>query len=164
MSDTIKKWHEMQEEKQKFITDEMIEEGMVELGYGELSSHCEETVRQKVLEHYGVEFTNDVTKADFSIYEESTADGYGIFIATSDINNIQINEDVHYYDGDLSEKLSDFIEYSNGDVDFPELIYVDDEDDSWVVDCINEMYLHLAQLCEQDVIDDLIDKGYVEQQ
>ena len=29
-------------------------------------------------------------------------------------------------------------------------------------DVINDMYLHLAELNEQDVIDDLIDKGYIE--
>ena len=163
MSDTIKKWHEMQEEKEiKYITDELIEKGMIELGYGEISSHCEETVRSKVLDHYGVKFTDNMMQADFSVYEETTADGYSVWIATHDINSINIGEDVHYYDGDLGDKLADFIEYSNGDVDFPELIHVDDEYDDWVVDVINDMYLHLAELNEQDVIDDLIDKGYIE--
>ena len=42
-------------------------------------------------------------KADFYIYEESTADGYSVWIATSDPNNIVINEHVYYYDSDLVE-------------------------------------------------------------
>ena len=48
----------------------------------------------------------------YYIYEESTADGYSVYIATSDIGNIHVNENVNYYDSDLSDALVEFIRYN----------------------------------------------------
>ena len=59
MSDTIKKWHEMQEEKQtKYITEELIEQKMISYGYGETNSHDEDHIRKIVLDHFDAEITD----------------------------------------------------------------------------------------------------------
>ena len=48
---------------------------------------------------------NDWDKADVKAYTESTADGYELFIVTFDDQNPSINEDVHYYDSDVADRV-----------------------------------------------------------
>ena len=155
MSDTIKKWHEMQEEKQtKYITEDLIEQGMIRLGYGEVDSHDEDKVRKIVLDHFDAELTDQWRQnCEFYIYEESTADGYSVYVATSDTNSISVNEDIHYYDSDLSSVLQDAIKDSGE-------IYVDDYFQDFIDDAIQELYLYLAEKMHQDVVDELLDEGY----
>jgi len=155
MSDTIKKWHEMQEEKQtKYITDDLIEQGMIRLGYGEVDSHDEDHVRKIVLDHFDAELTDQWRQdCEFYIYEESTADGYSVYVATSDTNSVCVNEDIHYYDSDLSGVLQDAIK-DGGE------IYVDDYFQDFIDDAIQELYLYLAERMHQEVVDELLDEGY----
>ena len=155
MSDTIKKWHEMQEEKQtKYITDDLIEQGMIRLGYGEVDSHDEDHVRKIVLDHFDAELTDQWRQdCEFYIYEESTADGYSVYVATSDTNSVSVNEDIHYYDSDLSGVLQDAIK-DGGE------IYVDDYFQDFIDDAIQELYLYLAERMHQEVVDELLDEGY----
>ena len=65
----------------------------------------DEHARNQVLAHYDCEITDQWSNPDFSIYEESTSDGYSVWIATADDKHINVNEDVYYYDGDLPDVL-----------------------------------------------------------
>ena len=78
--------------------------------------------------------------ADFYIYSECTADGYEVFIATDDFRQINIAEDVHYYDSDLSGVLVESILYNfeNGD-GLPILIYVEDMEADYVEYAMDEL-------------------------
>ena len=70
--------------KEKLITDELINEMLEAKGFGEKQINDEDLAKEAVLKHFSVEFTDDYSSsADFYIYEESTADGYSVFIATS---------------------------------------------------------------------------------
>ena len=78
----------------------------------------------------------------YYIYEESTADGYSVYITTSDIGNIHVNENVNYYDSDLSDALVEFIRYNFEDSaksKKPVTIYVDDMDSVFVEEAIDEL-------------------------
>ena len=145
----------MQEEKQtKYITEDLIEQGMIRLGYGEVDSHDEDHVRKIVLDHFDAELTDQWRQdCEFYIYEESTADGYSVYVATSDTNSVSVNEDIHYYDSDLSGVLQDAIK-DGGE------IYVDDYFQDFIDDAIQELYLYLAEKMHQDVVDELLDEGY----
>ena len=111
----------------KLITDELINERLEAKGFGEMQINDEDLAKESVLKHFNIEFTDQFTSnADFYVYEESTADGYSVFIATYDNSSISVNENVYYYDSDLSDLLEEYIKYSNGDEDNPEIIYVDD--------------------------------------
>ena len=102
--------------KQKLITDELINEMLEARGFGTKQSEDEDLAKESVLKHFNVEFTDEwSSNADFYIYEESTADGYSVYVATYDTSSISINENVYYYDSDLSDALEEFIKYSNGD-------------------------------------------------
>ena len=147
--------------KQKLITDELINEMLEAKGFGEKQINDEDLVKEAVLNHFHVEFTDNFTSnADFYIYEESTADGYSVYVATHDTSSISINENVYYYDSDLGDALEEFIKYSNGDEDNPEIIYVDDLHQQFIDDSMSQLFEYLAERFEEDIIDELKDKGY----
>ena len=138
----------------KLITDELIEQKMISYGYGETNSHDEEYVRELILKHYDAELTDQwQSNCDYYIYEESTADGYSVFVACYDTSSISVNEDIHYYDSDLSGKLQDAIKDGFE-------IYVDDLHQCFIDDAIQELYLYLAERFHAQAIDELEDEGY----
>ena len=53
---------------------------------------------------------NDWDKADVKVYTESTADGYELSVVTFDDQNPSINEDVHYYDSDVADRVMENLE------------------------------------------------------
>ena len=146
----------------KLITDELINKRLEAKGFGEKQINDEDLAKEAVLKHFGIEFIDDYSSdADFYIYEESTADGYSVFIATYNQDSVNVNENVYYYDSDLGDALEEHIRYSNGDEDNPEIIYVDDLNQQFIDDAIVQLFEYLAERFEEDVIDELKDKGYV---
>jgi hypothetical protein len=147
--------------KTKYITEELINERLEAKGFGEKQSNNEEVAKQNVLDHYGVELTDNWTaKAEFYIYEETTKDGYTVYVATNDTDSISVCEDIYYYDGDLSDVLEEQIKYSNGDEDYREVIYVDDLYQDFIDQAIENLFIYLAEKFEEEVIDELEDEGY----
>jgi hypothetical protein len=62
--------------------------------------------KEKVEKHFSIKFTDDWAKdCSHYIYEESTADGYTVYISTDDPANVDVNENVFYYDNDLGAEL-----------------------------------------------------------
>ena len=138
----------------KLITDELIEQKMISYGYGEKNSHDEEYVRELVLKHFDAELTDQwQSNCDYYIYEESTSDGYSVFVSCYDINKICVSEDIHYYDGDLSGNLQDAIRDNME-------IYVDDLNQCFIDEAIQDLYCDLSQRFYDQAIDELEDEGY----
>ena len=147
----------------KIITQELINERLEAKGFGDKEREDENLAKKSVLDYYGVELTDRYdSNAAFSIYEESTVDGYSVWIATHDTYKISICEDVYYYDSDLGDALAEAIRYSNGDVDFPETFYVEDEDANYVNEAIEQLFVYLSEKFEEEVVNELIDEGYEE--
>ena len=148
----------------KLITDELINKRLEARGFGEKQSENEDVAKQNVLDHYGVELTDNWTaKAEFYIYEETTKDGYTVYVATNDTDSISVCEDIYYYDGDLSDVLEEQIKYSNGDEEYREVIYVDDLYQNFIDLAIENLFVYLAEKFEEEVINELIDEGYEQQ-
>ena len=145
----------------KLITDELINEMLEAKGFGEKQINDEDLAKEAVLKHFSVELTDDYSgNADFYIYEESTADGYSVFVATDDQSVVNVNENVYYYDSDLSGALVDFMKYSNGSEDYPDIIFVDDLNQQFIDDAIVQLFEYLAERFEEEVIDELTSEGY----
>jgi len=146
----------------KLITDELINKRLEAKGFGEKQIEDEDLAKESVLKHFNVKFTNNYSSsADFYMYEESTADGYAVFIATHDQNHVNVSENVYYYDSDLGDALVEYIKYSNGSEDYPDIIYVDDLHQQFIDDAIIQLFEYLAGRFEEEVIDELKDQGYV---
>lgn len=133
----------------KFITNELITQRMEDKGW--IEGCDDEHAKDKVLDHYECEITDYWQNPDFSIYEESTADGYSVWIATDDDKRINVNEDVYYYENDLNDVLYEAIpDYNN--------IYCDNYD--FVEDAISRHYEDILCRIEEEVVDELLDEGY----
>ena len=149
----------------KLITIKLVNERLEAKGFGEKQQEDEDLARKSVLDYYGIKLTGHCdSNADFSIYEESTADGYSVWIATHDTNQISICEDVYYYDSDLGDALAEAIRFGNGQVEFPETFYVEDEYASYVDEAIEQLFVYLSEKIEVEVVDELINEGYEEQE
>ena len=138
----------------KILTDELIEEKLKEKGlsmYDQVESSLE-----KLQNYYDFELTDSYNRTpDYSIFAESTADGYEVWVATSgDGRNICINEDVYYYENDLSDALYDAI------MDYNELIYVDDLEAYYVQDAVDRAWEAFIDDMIGEVEDELIEQGY----
>ena len=148
----------------KLITIELINERLEAKGFGDKQRENENLAKKSVLDYYGVKLTSNYTfNAEFSIYEESTVDGYSVWIATCDTKQINICEDVHYYDSDLGDALAEAIKYSNGDSEDPETFYIEDEYANYVDEAIEQLFVYLSEKFEEEVINELTDEGYEEQ-
>ena len=145
----------------KLITPELINERLEAKGFGEKQADGEDLMYEAVLGHYGYKLIDEWDDdAEYFIYEESTADGYSAYIATANPRQININEDVHYYDSDLGEMLAEAIKWGNGDPEYPEKIYVEDLGAQYVQDAMEQLFEELSYRFEEEVIDELKEEGY----
>jgi len=139
----------------KIITEKLIEEKLKEKGISMYNG--DGNALKKLQNYYDFELTDSYSRTpDYSIYTETTADGYEVFVATSgDGRNICINEDVYYYDSDLAQALYDAM------FDYNELIYVDDLDAYYVQDAIEQAWESFITDMIDEVENELIEQGYV---
>jgi len=143
----------------KLLTDELIEKRLEKLGFSEAKLNDSEEARTAVCEYYDVEITDDWSNTcDFFMYEETTADGYAVYIATDDTERINISEDVHYYDHSLFGELVEFFKHCSGG----EKIYVDDLYQDFIDDAMGDLYTGITEELSKSIINDLIDEGYAE--
>lgn len=140
--------------KKKLLTEELIDKRLEEHGVNFDIDHDE--ALKVIQDHYEFELTDSYNRTpDFSIYTETTADGYEVWVATTgDGRNICINEDVHYYENDLSDKLIEAM------TDYNELIYVDDIESYYVQDAVTAVYDEYVNDIKQQVEEELIEEGY----
>ena len=140
--------------KKKLLTEELIDKRLEKHGVKFDIDHDE--ALKVIQKHYDFELTDNWNGTpDFSIYTETTADGYEVWVATSgDGRNVCINEDVHYYENDLNDKLAEAM------TDYNELIYVDDLDSYYVQDAVTEVYDSYVNDMKQEVENELIEEGY----
>ena len=140
--------------KKKLITEELIYKRLEDKGVNFDIEHDE--ALKVIQKHYDFELTDNWNGTpDFSIYTETTADGYEVWVATTgDGRNVCINEDVHYYENDLNDKLAEAM------TDYNELIYVDDLDSYYVQDAVTSVYDEYVNDIKQEVENELIEEGY----
>jgi hypothetical protein len=101
-----------------------------------------------VLDYLNTEIVDQFDKGDFKVYSESTADGYEVYVATHDDRNVDINEDVYYYDSDLADVIMKQLEehYS---------VYIDEYlyDDLYMDDAFEEYFNENVEDIVQDSSD-----------
>ena len=145
----------------KVITPELINEKLEAKGFGEKQMQDDESIREAVLNHFGYKLTDKWDdRAEFFIYAESTADGYEVYVATADPYSISLGEDVHYYDNDLSDALADAIQYGNGDPEWPETIFIDDLDATFIDEAMQNLFEKVSVEFENEIIKQLEEEGY----
>ena len=92
-----------------------------------------EKIIEAVKKYYGLKIDeNAYDSADVYAFEETTADGYSVYVVTHDMRSICVSEDVYYYESDVPSAIMECITNSNGyctlyaDQYFLDDIYFDD--------------------------------------
>ena len=102
--------------------------------------------KKLVLDYLNTSMYHDnFDKGDFKVYSETTADGYEVYVATHDDQNVNIQDDVYYYDSDLADVIMEQLEeYYSVYIDeyLYEDIYMDDKFEEYfnehVEDIVND--------------------------
>jgi len=139
----------------KLLTDELIEAKLHELGFSEKQiSEQNSEFTQLVLDYYDARVDDRWEQQDLYVYEESTRDGYSVWICTHNPNSICINEDIFYHDHS-SEIISEIQDAIRNGLS----IYCDDESriDEAIEDMCDKVYDDVRAEVEQN----LIEAGYV---
>ena len=106
-----------------------------------------------VKNHLEISISTDISdfeNNDCTIYNESTADGYDVFVVTNDTRNVNVCENVFYYDHDIADQFSEQIRY--GDRTF----YIDDGiyEDCYIEDKLLELFSeYVEEIIENDELD-----------
>ena len=109
-----------------------------------------EIAKQKL----GLEVTDSFSDScDLYCYTETTADGYDVWVLTMSEKNVNVNENVYYYDGDLASAVMEEIGYNS-----ETLLHMDSYlwDDLYMDD---QMLEYFAEAVE-DIIEDNDEEGY----
>ena len=111
----------------------MLESRMIEL----VKNHLEISISTDI---------SDFENNDCTIYTESSADGYDLWVVTNDTRNVNVCENVFYYDHDIADQFSEQIRY--GDRTF----YIDDGiyEDCYIEDKLIELFAENVE----DIIED----------
>ncbi len=69
-----------------------------------------------VKEFYDLDISHDVMNfenVDCNIYNESSADGYDLYVITNNPRHVNVCEDVYYYDHDLPERFNEHVRWGD---------------------------------------------------
>ena len=113
----------------------------------------EDRMIELVKNHLEISISTDISdfeNNDCAIYNESTADGYDVFVVTNDTRNVNVCENVFYYDHDIADQFSEQIRY--GDRTF----YIDQDifNDCYIEDKLLELFSeYVEEIIENDELD-----------
>ena len=79
---------------------------------------------------------SDFDNVDCNVYNESTADGYDVYVVTNDTRHVSICEDVYYYDHDIQTAVREQIRYGDKTFCIDEYLY----EDAYIDDMLCELF------------------------
>lgn len=138
----------------KLLTNEIIEAELEKRGYSQKQIEADSSgFTMKVLNHYEARVDDRWADQDLYVYEESTRDGYSVWVCTHNPNSVCIAEEVFYRESssEIISEIQDAIR-NGGSIycDSPELI------DEAIEDMIDSFYDDV----QADVELELINQGY----
>ena len=119
----------------------------------------QEKIIEAVKKYYGLKIDeNAYMNADVYAYEETTADGYSVYVVTGSMDNVCIAEDVYYYESDIPSAIMEYIDYSNGDC----TLYADEYflDDINFDDVLLEAFQEIADKIYDEIMNEDSDYGF----
>lgn len=139
----------------KIITDELITSELEKQGYLEFHDMDEDKAWSMLVAHYDCEVDDQWRNKgyDFYCYEETSADGYTIYVATDNTDSICVSEDIHYYENDLADEISSAIEDGCS-------MYIDGTNERYFIDAVEQSYDKMLNKLREEMEEQLINKGY----
>ena len=118
-----------------------------------------EKIIEAVKSYYGLKIDdNAYDSADVYAYEETTADGYSVYVVTMDMRSVCVSEDVYYYESDVPSAIMEMITNSNGHC----TLYADQYflDDIYFDDMLLEEFSEIADKIYDEIANDEGDYGF----
>ena len=118
-----------------------------------------EKIIEAVKSYYGLKIDeNAYDSADVYAFEETTADGYSVYVVTHDMRSICVSEDVYYYESDVPSAIMECITNSNGYC----TLYADQYflDDIYFDDMLLEEFSEIAESIYEEIANDDGDYGF----
>ena len=118
-----------------------------------------EKIIEAVKSYYGLKIDEDAYGyADVYAYEETTADGYSVYVVAHDMRNVCVSEDVYYYESDVPSAIMEMVTNSNGYC----TLYADQYflDDIYFDDMLVEEFAEIGDKIYDEIANDEGDYGF----
>ena len=112
-----------------------------------------------VKKYYGLIIDdNAYDSADVYAYEETTADGYSVYVVTMDMRSVCVSEDVYYYESDVPSAIMEMVSNSNGHC----TLYADQYflDDMYFDDVLLEEFGDIAESIYDEIMNEDSDYSF----
>ena len=119
----------------------------------------QEKMIEAVKKYYGLEIDeNAYHSANIYAYEETTADGYSVYVVTHDTRSICVSEDVYYYDSDVAEAIMEYVTNNGGHC----ILYADQYflDDIYFDDVLLEEFAEIAEKIYDEIMNEDSDYNF----
>ena len=115
-----------------------------------------EKIKSIVHQYWGNEYEDVISDSsfdgmDYQCYNESTADGYEVYVLKPTQDEVEISENVHYYDSELADYLFEVLLERN-------TVYIDQYlwDDIYMDDKYEEYWID--QMTNTEELDDMFEQ------
>lgn len=118
-----------------------------------------EKIIEAVKKYYGLKVDDNAWQsADVYAFEETTRDGYSVWVVTEDMKSISVSEDVYYYDNDVPSAIMELVTNCGGYC----TLYADDYflDDIYFDDMLLEEFAEIADKIYDNITNDEEDYGF----
>ena len=117
----------------------------------------EERLIELVKNYYDLDISHNVEdfeNVDCTIYEESTADGYSVYVVTNNTRSVSVCEEVYYYDHNLADAFEEQVRYGS------QCIYIDASiyDDSYFDDKLVSMFVDRVEEIIEELKSDITEE------
>ena len=118
-----------------------------------------------VKNHLNISVSTNISNfenVDCSIYEESTADGYSVYVCTNNPRNVSICEEVYDYDHDLANAFAEQLRYGDETFYIDECVY----NDCYFEDKLIELFVeNVEDIVENEELDITLEEiNYLKQE
>ena len=117
----------------------------------------EERLIELVKNYYDLDISHNVEdfeNVDCTIYEESTADGYSVYVVTNNTRSVSVCEEIYYYDHNLADAFEEQVRYGS------QCFYIDASiyDDSYFDDKLVSMFVDRVEEIIEELKADITEK------
>ena len=117
----------------------------------------EERLIELVKNYYDLDISHNVEdfeNVDCTIYEESTADGYSVYVVTNNTRSVSVCEEVYYYDHNLTDAFEEQVRYGS------QCFYIDASiyDDSYFDDKLVSMFVDRVEEIIEELKSDITEE------
>jgi len=118
-----------------------------------------EKIIEAVKSYYGLKIDENAWQsADVYAFEETTVDGYSVWVVTQDMKSVSVSEDVYYYENDVPSAIMELVVNCGGYC----TLYADQYflDDIYFDDMLLEEFAEIADKIYDNITNDEGDYGF----